>query len=545
MSLSHTAFQDLQSHQKRCASLSISELFHTSPQRANVFSVEAAGILLDYSKHLLDSEALQALISYAQESKLEAAITAMFSGNNINTTETRPALHVALRSGQSGSVQEKEVQDTLKALANFAKQIHRGAWTGFSGKSVRQVVNLGIGGSDLGPAMVYEALRPWHVSGIQCHFVSNVDPLHLEQTLERLDPTETLFIIASKSFSTIETNLNAKAAKRWLLEAGAAESQLDKHFVAVSAAVPKAMAFGINPSNVFPMWDWVGGRYSLWSAIGLPLILGLGMETFTKLLAGAHQMDEHFRTAPIAHNMPVLMAIFNFWYTCCWGAQSKVILPYAQNLHLLPAFLQQLDMESLGKNVHHNGSNTTIPTGSILWGSAGTNGQHSFHQLLHQGSILIPADFILVASSVSGNLEQTQQLQANCLAQAQALMLGKSSAQAKAEMLAEGLVEAEAERLAPHRSIPGNRPSSMILLPELDPTHLGALLALYEHKVYAQSVLLDINAFDQWGVELGKSLGKEVFEALETLPSPEVLAEQFDPSTARLLTLLHSKRVNN
>jgi glucose-6-phosphate isomerase len=511
----------------------IRNLFDTDAQRFLHYSIEAGGLLFDYSKHLLDDPARAALLQLAQACDLPGAIAALFAGDQVNNTEARPALHMALRSPQRATAEERAVHATLARLEAFSTEVQDGTWRGFTGQTICDVVNIGIGGSDLGPAMVYEALTPFRLPQLRCHFVSNVDPVHLEQTLETLDPTRTLFIIASKSFSTLETSLNAQAARSWLMDHGAKAGDLRQHFVAVSSRVDKAVAFGIAEDNVFPMWDWVGGRYSLWSAIGLPLVLGLGMPVFRALLAGAHGMDEHFRKAPLAGNMPVLMALLNLWYTNFFGAQSKVILPYAQNLHLLPAFLQQLDMESLGKRVQRDGTALATDSGSILWGSAGTNGQHSFHQLLHQGSLLIPADFIAVLHSASHNREQQLQLLANCFAQSQALMEGKSEDAALEELLAQGVAQAEASALAPHKAITGNRPSSTLVLQKLTPDALGALIALYEHKVYAHSVLLGINAFDQWGVELGKLLGNGIYTALTS----DAVGSDIDGSTRALINL--------
>lgn len=525
----HTAMADLQT--------TISELFAADPGRHQTYSAQAAGIFFDYSKHRLTDAALTALLQLAESAGMQAAIAAMFAGEQVNNTEQRPALHVALRSPHTNTDQEQAVHAALRQMSVFVAAVHNGSWKGFSDESITDVVNIGIGGSDLGPAMVYAALTPYHQSSICCHFVSNVDPLHLEQTLGKLDARRTLFVIASKTFTTMETSLNASAARRWMLAQGATEQTLARHFVAVSANIKKAVAFGIAEENIFPMWDWVGGRYSLWSAIGLPVALGAGMANFQALLTGAHEMDEHFRTTEAAHNIPVLMALLNLWYSNFWQAQSKVILPYAQNLHLLPAYLQQLDMESLGKSVLKDGTPINTDSGSILWGSAGTNGQHSFHQLLHQGSMLIPADFIAVASSQSSNEEQHQQLLANCFAQSQALMQGKTETAALEALLAQGLSREAALQLAPHKAITGNRPSSTLLLEKLTPQTLGSLLALYEHKVYAHSVLLGINAFDQWGVELGKMLGTGTYQALI---APEACSA-FDASTNNLINMVRKK----
>jgi glucose-6-phosphate isomerase len=519
----------------------IADYFRNDPERFNRFSLCAAGILLDYSKNQLTEEILRLLLNLADQAGMEREIASMFDGNIVNNTEQRPALHVALRSQKQETPYEKEVHVTLNKMEAFVQQVQSGSWKGHTGKPITDVVNIGIGGSDLGPAMVYQALSAEHLMQIKCHFVSNVDPVHLEQTLKNLFPATTLFVIASKTFTTMETSLNAKAARAWILEAGALDADLSRHFVAVSANVEKAVAFGIDPHNIFPMWNWVGGRYSLWSAIGLPVALGIGMPGFRALLQGANAMDAHFRSAPLAQNMPVLMALLNLWYFNFWQTESQAILPYAQNLHLFPAFLQQLDMESLGKQVRKDGQVLDTCSGGIVWGSAGTNGQHSFHQLLHQGTHLIPADFIAIAKSASTNVDQQEQLLANCFAQSQALMHGKPLAQAMAELLAQGLTQAEAAALAPHKVIPGNRPSNTLLLEKLTPESLGALIALYEHKVYAQSVLLQINAFDQWGVELGKVLSTDIYKAITANGACTV----FDASTNALINRVQKSRGAN
>ncbi len=518
------------------SSRNISGLFEQDSRRFDHFSLEAAGILMDYSKHLLTTEIRAALIALASTAGMEAAIAAMFAGETINNTENRPALHVALRSPDTGSAEGKLVHAALAQMEAFVERVNGGSWHGHNGQQITDIVNIGIGGSDLGPAMVYEALAPFHVPNLHCHFVSNVDPVHLEQTLDKLDAASTLFIIASKTFTTLETMLNAKAARQWILNSGVPESGLAQHFVGVSANIEKAAAFGIATDNIFPMWDWVGGRYSLWSAIGLSVALGCGMDNFRKLLSGAHAMDEHFRAAPLEQNMPVLMALLALWYHNFWQAESVVVLPYAQNLHLFPAFLQQLDMESLGKQARRDGSPMTIVSGGIVWGSAGTNGQHSFHQLLHQGTHLIPADFIAIKCSASGNREMHENLLANCFAQSQALMDGKDLDQATAELLEQGLSEDEAAFLAPHWVVPGNRPSTTFMLDKLTPFTLGALTVLYEHKVYAHSVLLGLNAFDQWGVELGKVLGKGIYGAI----TAEENCTAYDSSTNALINRIRS-----
>jgi glucose-6-phosphate isomerase len=515
------------------APLRLKALFAQDADRFARFSCEAAGILLDYSKNLLTDEIRAQLLTLAHNAGVQDAIAAMFRGDVINNTEQRQVLHVALRSPKRATPQEQAVHATLDRMEAFVNEVATGTWLGFDGRPITDVVNIGIGGSDLGPAMVYEALAPFHLAQLRCHFVSNVDPVHLEQTLMRLDASTTLFVIASKTFTTLETMLNANAARAWLLQRGADEAALVKHFVAVSANVERAAAFGIDADNIFPMWDWVGGRYSLWSAIGLPVALGIGMTHFRTLLEGAHAMDEHFRAAPFAKNLPVILALLHVWYANFLCAESQVVLPYAQNLHLFPAFLQQLDMESLGKSVDRNGDRLGSPSGAIVWGSAGTNGQHSFHQLLHQGTHLIPADFIAVVQSATGNREQQRQLLANCFAQGQALMDGKTLEQATAELSAQGLSDDAADALAPHKVVPGNRPSNTLLLRKLTPATLGALVALYEHKVYVQSIVLGINAFDQWGVELGKALSSDVYSAIAAPKD----CTAFDASTNALINL--------
>ncbi len=501
----------LQEHQPEISGRKISDFFAKNPNRFQEFSVEAAGILLDYSKNLVDASTMALLLSLAEKAGMSSAITSMFAGNHINNTEDRPALHVALRSPHKNSSYEQEVHATLDKMESFVSRVTAWEWQGYKEDPITDVVNIGIGGSDLGPAMVYTALSDYQLDGIRCHFVSNVDPVHLEETLEKLEPATTLFVIASKSFTTLETSLNAQASRRWFLEADGNEQDLAKHFVAVSANKEKAQAFGIADENIFPMWDWVGGRYSLWSAIGLPVALGIGIENFRNLLAGAYNMDMHFQEAELAGNIPVIMGLLDTWYNCFCQAQSKTVLPYRQQLHLLPAWMQQLSMESLGKAVDRHG-NPIEQSGNVIWGSAGTNGQHSFHQLLHQGTLLVPADFIAVAGTDSENKEQHKQLLANCLAQSQVLMAGRESND-------------------PHIKVAGNKPSNTFLLDNLTPESLGSLLAAYEHSVYVQSILMGINAFDQFGVEAGKVMSKDVYEAL----TGEAEASGFDASTNSLI----------
>ncbi|WP_043318355.1 glucose-6-phosphate isomerase [Microbulbifer sp. HZ11] len=527
------AIASLQQHKDQ-QRWSLRDLFATDAERAQTFCAEAAGIYLDYSKNLLSTDTLQQLLDYTTTAQLKNRIGALFAGTNINNTEHRPALHTALRfQGEPKSEHEQAVADCRAQMAQFVEQIHSGTWTGFSGKRIRHVVNIGIGGSDLGPRMVWEALRPWHNPELTVHFVANIDGADLSDTIAPLPADETLFIVASKSFSTLETRQNALSARQWVLDAGCAESDLEKHFVAVSSNIVAAQDFGIAAQNIFPMWDWVGGRYSLWSAIGLPVALACGFEVYSELLEGANAMDRHFAEAQFAQNLPVLMALIHFWYRQCWGASSLAVLPYAQRLAKFPAWLQQLDMESLGKSVTRGGEHLPYPSGAVIWGAEGSNGQHSFHQLLHQGTDMIPADFIAIKEPTSELKEQHQWLLSCCLSQSQALLKGKSLAEARKELEASGHTHKEVHQLAPHKVVPGNRPSNTLVVEKLDPFHLGSLLALYEHKVFTFGCLLDINPFDQWGVELGKVLGNGVHAAIDG-----DIPEDWDGSTAHLLKLL-------
>ncbi|GAB2891362.1 glucose-6-phosphate isomerase [Uliginosibacterium flavum] len=510
------------------------ERFATDPERATRFVAKACGILLDYSKNRICDDTLRHLFALADESDLRTHILAMFEGEAINSTEHRAVLHTALRT-QSDVPVLVDGQDVLPAIRAvrervnaFSERVRSGDWQGFSGESITDVVNIGIGGSDLGPLMVVEALKPY-ADGPRVHFVSNVDSLHLTQTLKTLDPARTLFIVASKTFTTTETLTNARSARAWLVAAGG-ESAVAKHFVAVSTNAAKVAEFGIDTANMFGFWDWVGGRYSLWSAIGLPVVLAIGPAGFEALLAGAAEMDLHFRTAPLAENLPVLLALLGIWNVNFLGCASQVISPYNQTLHRLPAFLQQLDMESNGKQVRADGEPVDYATGPVIWGEPGTNGQHAYFQLLHQGTAVIPVDFIL-ALKQPGQLDahRTSQI-ANCLAQSAALMQGKTAEEVRTEMSAKGVAAKEIEALIPHRSFPGNRPSNTLLLDDLSPHALGALLALYEQKVFVQGSIWGLNSFDQWGVELGKQLASGIEQRLAGTGGPG-----YDASTEALL----------
>ncbi|WP_390619141.1 glucose-6-phosphate isomerase [Maricurvus nonylphenolicus] len=509
----------------------LSELFTQDSQRSQTYSLEAASLYLDYSKNHLTQDTIDKLLQLAHDRQLPTAIEALLNGEKVNNTEQRPALHSALRfQGQPKTPEEEAVAESLARMEEIVDQLHRGKWTGYNGDAITDIVNIGIGGSDLGPRMMCDALAAYHQAELKVHFVANIDAADMGDIFKQLNPATTLFIVASKSFGTLETLENAKAARTWLIENGCRMEMLQQHFIAISANVEKAVAFGMSSKNILPMWDWVGGRYSLWSAIGLPIALAIGMQQFNALRAGAHAMDDHFATAPLDQNMPVLLALIQYWYSQHWGAQTQAVLPYSHHMHYFPQFLQQLDMESLGKRVDKSGQPLPHKSGSIVWGAEGSNGQHSFHQLLHQGNHLVPVDFIATLRSGYSNPHQHQHLFACCISQSQALLQGKSHTQAVDELLAKGASQEEAERLAEHQVIPGNRPSNTLILEELTPFSMGALTALYEHKVYSLSVLLGINAFDQWGVELGKQLGGEIFKALESGDVPD----SWDSSTQAL-----------
>jgi len=514
------AWQALQQHRAEMAGFSMREAFAADTRRYQRFSLDSCGLLLDYSKNLIDERGLELLIQLAEQAGLQESIANLFNGEQVNASEGRAALHTALRSpiGRrllvDGHDIIPEVHRVLNQVTELVSRIHSGLWRGYSEKPIKEVVNIGIGGSFLGPQLVSEALRPFTQRGVRCHYLANIDGSEFRELTARLDPETTLFIVSSKSFGTLETLKNTLAARDWYLAMGGPEEQLHRHFIAVTSNRKAAIEFGIGEENIFPMWDWVGGRYSLWSAIGLPIALAIGVSNFKELLAGAYAMDQHFTQAPLAENMPVLMALLGIWYTNFWGAQSHAILPYDHYLRNFTKHLQQLDMESNGKSVRQDGSELNIATGPIIWGGVGCNGQHAYHQLLHQGRLLVPADFIVPVNSYNPLSDHHQWLFANCLSQAQALMQGKTREEAEAELRAKGMPEAEVQRLAPHKVIPGNRPSNILVMNRIAPFELGALVALYEHKVFVQSAIWGINAFDQWGVELGKEMGKEVYQRL-------------------------------
>ncbi len=527
----------LQEHQRSIASQHMRDWFASDPQRAQRFSLQAPYLTLDYSKNRITDQTCELLLSLAREANMTAHIDALFSGQNVNNTEHRPALHTALRASPDTPVYVNgeniltEIQATRARMHDWVRRVHQGEVLGYSGKPIDTLVSIGIGGSFLGPKMVVEALQPFARKGLSCHFIANIDGADLYQTLDGLNVETTAFLVQSKSFSTLETLENARAVQNWQRQQGLPDEALDQHWLAVSANVPRAEAFGVSRDNIFPMWDWVGGRYSLWSAIGLPIAFVLGNQHFDALLEGAQCMDTHFRTAPLAENMPVILALLGIWYGNYFGAQSHAILAYDEHLYHFPEHLQQLDMESSGKCVDRDGQPLTYPSGQIIWGGVGSNGQHAFHQLLHQGTQLIPADFIIALQPHHPFTSHHEYLFTNCLSQSQALMRGKSYEEALRELQNNGVSDNEAARLAPHKMIAGNKPSNTLLMEQLTPHSLGALTALYEHKVFAQGVLWHINSFDQWGVELGKALSASLFEALHGKRDHSEL----DSSTLQLL----------
>ena len=507
-------------HQEQLSSTQLRELFERDPRRFEKNTVEAAGLFLDYSKNRISDDSLPLLFRLARDAGVPEKIEAMFSGVRINHTEGRAVLHTALRnrSGRPVLVDGHDVMpDVLGVLAQmreFSQTVREGRARGFTGKPMTDVVNIGIGGSDLGPLMACEALEPYG-GRLRAHFVSNVDGAHLGRTLKQLDAESALFIVASKTFTTQETLANARSARDWLLARLKDPNAVARHFAAVSTNLEATAQFGIDAARVFAFWDWVGGRYSLWSAIGLPIALYVGMDAFEEMLAGAHAMDEHFRSAPLEHNLPAIMALIGLWYVNFWNARTHAVLPYDQSLHRFPAYLQQLDMESNGKRVDARGQVVDHATGPVLWGEPGTNGQHAFYQLLHQGTQWVPADFILPLETHYPLGQHHAMLTANCLAQTQALMRGKTEAEVHAELNAQGLEQEAITRLLPHKVFPGNRPTNTILMQKLTPATLGALIAAYEHKVLVQGAIWDINSFDQWGVELGKQLASRILQDLQ------------------------------
>ena len=537
------AYASLKTHYLQAKDWQIADLFARDAKRFESLSVEAAGLLLDYSKNRLDSETVTLLTALLRERGMESRRDAMFRGDKINHTEQRAVLHTALRAPRDAQLSVEgqdvigDVHAVLDHMGGFCDKVRDGSWKGYTGKPITDVVNIGIGGSYLGPKMACQALRAFSAPQLTMHFVSNVDGHDLDALFKKIDPQTTLFVIASKTFTTLETMMNARSARTWFLRHGS-EGDLAKHFVAVSTNTQAVKDFGIDPDNMFPFWDWVGGRYSVWSAIGLPVALAVGIEQFKAFLAGGHAMDEHFRSAPLEQNMPALLALVGYWNREFLDGTSISIAPYHQDLAHFPGYLQQLEMESNGKRVTVEGETIAYPTCPVIWGDTGTNGQHAFFQLLHQGTDIIPVDFITALKPSHDLPAHHEALLANCFAQSEALMKGKNADEIRRELQGQGLAEEEIVRLIPHKTFTGNRPSNTILMRELSPATLGALIALYEHKTFVQGVLWNINSFDQWGVELGKVLAKAIQGELEGETHPE----KHDGSTNALIARARAAR---
>ena len=549
LALHETAqWQTLENEARALSGVTMRNLFAEDDSRAETMSLSAAGLYLDYSKNKVSRAAVTALIELAEWADVEKARYEMFAGKPINQTEGRAVLHMALRdfSAREVLVDGEPVAPLVDAerarMKDFCNRVHSGAFKGHTGKPLTTVVNIGIGGSDLGPQMVVEALRPYSIDGRRSFFVSNVDGQHIADTLGEVDPDTTLFIIASKTFTTQETLTNAHTARDWFLRNGGTRESIANHFIALSTNEAAVTEFGIDAAKMFRFWDWVGGRFSLWSAIGMPIALHIGYENFEKLLRGAHTMDEHFRGAPLERNMPALLAFIGIWNRNFMGAGAHAILPYDQHLHRFPAYLQQAEMESNGKRTRKDGAIVSVQTCPVIFGEPGTNGQHAFFQLLHQGTDLISADFIAAAMSASPFSDHHEKLMANFLAQTEALMRGKTEAEARAELKAEGRTAAEIAALAPHKVFPGDRPTNSILMKRLTPETLGALIALYEHKIFVQGVIWGVNSFDQWGVELGKALAKSILPEIAVAGEEKNAAAGHDGSTNRLIDWINGVR---
>ncbi len=531
-------------HQREIAALHMRDLFASDPDRFQRFSLRLGDVLFDYSKNRITQKTLDLLFDLARQSGLAEMTEAMFTGQKINHTEHRAVLHVALRNRSNtpilvdGVDVMPEINRVLEHMRQFSDAVRSGSWKGYTGKAITDVVNIGIGGSDLGPKMVCEALKPYGKPGLRAHFVSNVDSTDLVEVLKQVDPETTLFLVASKTFTTQETMTNAHSARQWFLNAAKDETAVAKHFAAMSTNTSEVSKFGIDPAIMFEFWDWVGGRYSLWSAIGLSIALYVGFDNFVELLEGAHEVDRHFRTAPFEKNIPVVMGLLGIWYNNFFGAQSHAILPYDQYLVHFPAYFQQGDMESNGKSVTRQGEWVEYTTGPVIWGQPGTNGQHAFYQLIHQGAKLIPCDFLAAAQSQNPLGEHQPILLSNYLAQTEALMKGKTPEEARGELVAQGVTGDQLEILVPAKTFPGNRPTNSFLYPRLTPRVAGALIALYEHKIFTQGVIWDINSFDQWGVELGKQLAKKILPELDGIQ--EVATH--DSSTNGLINAMKAMR---
>ncbi len=538
------AWNQLTAHAQEMQSVRMDGLFNRDSERFKRFSILLNDILFDYSKNIINKDTVELLLALARQTSLDKGIQAMFSGEKINLTEGRSVLHTALRNFSTRPVLNDGVdvmpaiRRVLAQMKSFTDAVHSGQWKGYTGKPVRQIVNIGIGGSDLGPYMVTEALKPYQVKGIETYFVSNVDGTHIAETLKKLDPEETLFLVASKTFTTQETMTNAHSARSWFLNHARDEAHIARHFVALSTNEKEVVKFGIDKENMFEFWDWVGGRYSLWSAIGLSIALSIGYDHFEELLKGAHDTDEHFLQTSFDKNIPVLMGLLGIWYTCFFGAQSQAILPYDQYLHRFAAYLQQGDMESNGKHIDRNGNKVNYSTGPIIWGEPGTNGQHAFYQLIHQGTVLIPCDFITPAISHNPISDHHYKLLSNFFAQTEALMNGKTAAEVIAEFEATGKKKEEYEHLIPFKVFIGNRPTNSFLIRKITPFNLGQLIALYEHKIFVQGFIWNVFSFDQWGVELGKQLANKI---LPELGKNEVI-NSHDGSTNGLINMYKKMR---
>ncbi len=538
------AWSALAGHHAETKDLQMRDLFDEDPERAGRFTRSLGNLLFDFSKNRITAETVPLLIQLAEACEVPMWIARMFEGAEINGTEGRAVLHTALRNRGDrpilvdGVDVMTGVRSVLAHMRQFSTSIRDGTWLGHTGRPITDVVNIGIGGSDLGPVMVTEALRPYWKDGLRAHFVSNVDGTHLAEVLREVDAETTLFIVASKTFTTQETLTNARSARAWLVERLGSEDAVAKHFVALSTNAAEVAAFGISPDNMFEFWDWVGGRYSLWSAIGLSIACVIGMDRFEELLHGAYQVDEHFRTAPLEQNIPALMGLLGVWYNGFFGATAHAVLPYDQYLHRFPAYLQQADMESNGKRASRDGGFVSYQTGPIVWGEPGTNGQHAFYQLLHQGTQLIPCDFIVPAQSQNPLGMHHDILVANCIAQTEALMRGKTKAEVEQELDAAGLGAEAIAKLTPHKTFPGNRPSNTIMIEKLTPEALGRLIALYEHKIFVQGVIWNIYSFDQWGVQLGKELANAILPELKS----EAPVDDHDASTRALIEYYRQHR---
>ena len=540
------AWKALNSHREALEGVHMRELFASDPNRFQNFSARFEDILLDYSKNIVTEETISLLLALAAQADVQGWARKTFAGEKINVTENRAVLHTALRNRAftpvlvDGVDVMPEVKAVLEHMRAFSDAVRSGEWKGYTGKAITDIVNIGIGGSDLGPVMVTEALKPYGQAGLNLHFVSNIDGTHIAEALKLCCPETTLFIVASKTFTTQETITNAHTARSWFLKAAQDEAHIAKHFVALSTNAKEVAAFGIDTNNMFAFWDWVGGRYSLWSAIGLSIALYIGMDNFEALLTGAYKMDQHFLCAPLTQNLPVILALLGIWYNNFFGAETEAILPYDQYLHRFSAYFQQGDMESNGKSVDRQGNRVDYQTGPVLWGEPGTNGQHAFYQLIHQGKKLIPCDFLapVETQNVIGNHHAI--LLSNYFAQTEALMKGKTEAEVRAELSAAGITGAAQDALAPHKVFEGNRPTNSILFQKLTPETLGSLIAMYEHKIFVQGIIWNINSFDQWGVELGKQLAKAILPEL----APEVTGPitSHDSSTNGLINEYRNRR---